>query len=193
MPIFDHFDFLAPVYDRAIKPKDPADLYRLANLPTQGRLLDAGGGTGRIAQFMADKASQVVVADLSFEMLVKSKEKGNLQPICSPAEYLPFSEQSFDRILMVDALHHVCDQEKTANELWRLLKPGGVIVIEEPDIRTFTIKLVAIAEKLALMRSRFMKPEAIASMFSASQARLNIERDGYISWIVVEKVNVRNE
>ena len=47
---------------------------------------------------------------------------------------------------MVDALHHVADQEATIRELWRLLKPGGRIIIEEPDIRRFEVKLLALIE-----------------------------------------------
>jgi ubiquinone/menaquinone biosynthesis C-methylase UbiE len=189
MPLFDHFDFLAPIYDRVIKPKDPGYLYRLADLPTSGSLLDAGGGTGRVAQFMRDKAPQVVVADLSLEMLQKAREKGGLQNVCSHTEKLPFPDNTFDRILMIDALHHVCDQAETAAELWRLLKPGGLLVIEEPDVRTFSVKLVALAEKLALMRSHFLAPPAIAALFPGSPAKVKIECDGYISWVVVEKIS----
>ncbi len=57
---------------------------------------------------------------------------------------------------MVNALHHVCNQQETVNELWRTLQPGGRIVIEEPDVRTFAVKLFALGEKLALMRSHFL-------------------------------------
>jgi len=47
--MLDHFDILAPVYDRLIGPPDPARLTALLRLPTDGWLLDAGGGTGRVA------------------------------------------------------------------------------------------------------------------------------------------------
>ena len=59
MPLLDHFGFLAPFYDRLIKPKAPEYLWDLAQLPTDGILLDAGGGTGRVAQFMLEKAKKV--------------------------------------------------------------------------------------------------------------------------------------
>jgi len=44
-------------------------------------------------------------------------------------------DHSFDRVLMVDALHHVVNQAETICELYRVLKPGGRLVIEEPDLR----------------------------------------------------------
>jgi ubiquinone/menaquinone biosynthesis C-methylase UbiE len=46
--VLDHFDRLAPLYDRVIGPPNPARLQTLLDLPTPGRLLDAGGGTGRV-------------------------------------------------------------------------------------------------------------------------------------------------
>jgi demethylmenaquinone methyltransferase/2-methoxy-6-polyprenyl-1,4-benzoquinol methylase len=47
----------------------------------------------------------------------------------------------------------------------RVLEPEGRSVIEEPDIRTFGVKLVALAEKILLMRSHFLSPIQIASLF----------------------------
>ena len=88
---------------------------------------------------------------------------------------------------MVDALHHVCDQTITADELWRVLKPGGRLVIEEPDVRTRAVKLMALAEKIALMRSHFLSPPEIAALFDRANALTTIERDGYISWVVIDK------
>lgn len=192
MPLFDHFGFLAPFYDRLIKPKAPEYLWDLAHLPTDGLLLDAGGGTGRVAQLMIEKAAGVVLADLSMEMLTEAVGKGNLLRVCSHSEGFPFSKGRFACILMVDALHHVCDQPQTARELWRVLAPGGTLVIEEPDLRTFAVKLVAIAEKFALMRSHFLAPEAIATLFDdpAAQVRIESEENGFNAWVIVRKPDI---
>ena len=189
MSILNHFGFLAPIYDRLIKPKAPEYLWEFLQLPTDGLLLDAGGGTGRMAQFMLDKSEGVVLADLSMEMLKEARGKGELMWVCSHTEGFPFSDGSFSRILMVDALHHVCDQTETAFELWRVLEPGGYLVIEEPDLRTISVKLVAIAEKLALMRSHFLAPPDIAALFDFPDAEVHIqtEQDGFNAWVIVRK------
>lgn len=187
MPLFDHFDFLAPLYERFIKPKDPQDLWRFADLPTSGALLDAGGGTGRMAQFMNSKAHPVVVADLSCKMLAEARQKVGLHPVCSHTEKLPFPDAAFARIIMIDALHHVCNQQQTADELWRTLQPGGRIVIEEPDVRTLPVKGIALAEKLALMRSHFLSPPRIASLFRYPEARVQVEAKDYNAWVIIEK------
>jgi demethylmenaquinone methyltransferase/2-methoxy-6-polyprenyl-1,4-benzoquinol methylase len=187
MPIFDHFDFLAPLYETFIPPKDPKEMWAFADLPVSGALLDAGGGTGRVAQFMSGKANPIVVADLSCKMLSEARQKDGLRPVCSHTEKLPFADETFARIIMVDALHHVCDQRGTAAELWRTLQPGGRLVIEEPDLRVFGVKLLALAEKLALMRSHFLSPPKIAALFHYPNARVRIETSSFNAWVVVEK------
>ncbi|MEN8171583.1 MAG: class I SAM-dependent methyltransferase [Chloroflexota bacterium] len=189
MPVFDHFGALAPSYERFIKPKVPVDMYRVADLPTKGSLLDVGGGTGRTAQFLRDKAAQVIVADVSIKMLRQAAKKNGLDTTCSAAEKLPFPNACFERVIIVDALHHVLNQYQTAKELWRVLKPGGRLVIEEPDVRTWFVKLIAIVEKITLMQSHFLSPPKIEALYAGLDARVWTERNGYISWIVVEKPN----
>lgn len=184
--MLDHFGFLAPIYDRVIKPKNPEKLIQLLGLPIEGKILDAGGGTGRISQTLRGLSEHIVVADASLDMLKQAQAKGGLITVHSLSEALPFPNHSFERVLMVDALHHVYAQDQTINELWRVVKPGGVVVIEEPDIRTTIIKLVALAEKIALMRSRFLSPGAIADLFPA-QTNSQIYVEGYNAWIVIEK------
>ncbi len=190
MSTFDHFDFLAPLYDTFIRPADPQELWKHAALPADGALLDAGGGTGRVAQSMLGKAQPVVVADLSCKMLAEARRKGSLQTVCSQIERLPFADGTFARIIMVDALHHVIDQQQTINELWRVLQPGGRLVIEEPDIRTLAVKLIALGEKLALMRSHFLDSRQISALFHFPDARVQVEAKNHAAWVIAEKISV---
>jgi ubiquinone/menaquinone biosynthesis C-methylase UbiE len=189
-PLFDHFGILAPFYERFIQPSIPQKLLELVNLPPDGLVLDAGGGTGRVSQFLRDQTVHIAVADISFKMLIEAGKKDGLQPVCSYTENFPFANNCFDGIIMVDALHHVEDQVTTIGELWRILKPGGRIVIEEPNILFFSVKLIAFAEKLAFMRSHFFAPQKIVNLFHFPGARVQIETDGATAWILVEKENM---
>lgn len=183
----DHFDFIAPFYDRFFRVRQPQRLVDILALPTPGSLLDAGGGTGRVAHTLQPYVGQVVVADISRGMCAQAAAKEHLQAVCAPSEYLPFADHTFDRIIMVDALHHVHHASQTALELWRVLKPGGRLVIEEPDIRTFSVKIVALLEKLALMRSHFYSPPRIAAFFASTTASVTIQREAYTAWVIAVK------
>jgi len=186
---FDHFGFLAPFYDRVIGSRAFERLILLAGLPIEGSLLDAGGGTGRVAETLRGLAGKLIVADVSHGMLRQTLTKGGLVPVCSAAEMLPFGDGVFDRIVIVDALHHVHSQKATADELWRVLAPNGRLVIEEPDVRRIAVKFVAIAEKIALMRSHFLAPGEIAKLFSQQEASVEIVEDGFNAYVVVTKLD----
>ncbi len=179
---FDHFDFLAPIYDRVIRFDRLEVTLEVLGLPAGGWLLDAGGGTGRVAAWLRPYVDGLVLADLSGRMLAQAQAKG-LETLLAPTERLPFAEGTFARVLMVDALHHVIHQAATVSELWRVLQPGGRLVIEEPDIRTAGVKLVALAEKLALMRSHFLGPEVIAELLPA-EARVEVVARAGTVWVV---------
>ncbi|NLF52734.1 MAG: class I SAM-dependent methyltransferase [Leptolinea sp.] len=189
---FDHFDFLAPIYEKFIHPHEMEEFWRIVDLPSEGYLLDAGGGTGRVSQYARDSGCTIVVSDLSLPMLREAAGKGCLYPAVTQVEQMPFSSRSFNRVIMVDALHHVFVQKNTIEELWRLIKPGGSIVILEPNIEKFTIKLLALAEKIALMRSHFLSVDEVLSFLPDTQAEKTVIRlanDYYIKITRRDKPN----
>jgi ubiquinone/menaquinone biosynthesis C-methylase UbiE len=131
----------------------------------------------------------MVISDLSRRMLQKALAK-QLNPVCAHVERLPFGDGCFDRILVVDALHHFCNQQEAIEDMLRVLRPGGRLVIEEPDFNHKGVKVLALIEKLLLMRSHFYAPEKIQGMITGHGYRPVIESDGrYTAWVVVDKVS----
>ena len=182
---FDHFGVMAPLFSRA-EYSSLDTMLEQADLPTTGFVLDAGGGTGRVANAIREHAGKVVIADPSIGML-RQADRTQLKLACSNSEALPFPNDFFERIIMVDALHHVIDHYHTAREMYRVLKPSGRIVIEEPDIRKFGVKLIAVAEKMLLMRSHFLAPQKIVDLFSFDSAQAAIHATEGNAWVVIEK------
>lgn len=188
MKRLDHFRLVAPIYDRVVAATPHDRLREILDLPVDGVLLDAGGGTGRVAEALCGQVGRIVVADQSGAMLRQTRDKRCLLAVQSPAERLPFPNAAFDRVLVVDAFHHFNHHRRTAYELLRVLRPGGRLVIEEPNIEVWPVKLVALGERLALMRSRFFGAADLRRMFEAHGARVSVERDGQVTlWVVVEK------
>jgi demethylmenaquinone methyltransferase/2-methoxy-6-polyprenyl-1,4-benzoquinol methylase len=187
MARFDHFDLLAPLYDRVISAPEDDRLGKLLGLPIEGRLLDAGGGTGRIAESLRDRVGHLTIADASMAMLRQADEKACCEVAAAHTERLPFADESFDRVIVVDAYHHLTDQSESLSEFVRVVAPGGRLIIEEPDIDHFGVKLVALAEKLMLMRSHFQRAEKIAEQLKRLGVAVLIIREGHNYWVVASK------
>lgn len=186
--MFDHFNILAPFYERLIPPSDPSLLASLLELAPDSTLLDAAGGTGRVAGTLTALAGRVVVCDASPNMVRQARLKG-CETVLADVERLPFGDGSFDRILLVDAFHHLKNQRSAIRELLRVMKPSGRLVIEEPDNRRLLVKIVALLEKLFLMRSRFFRPESMIQLITACGGNAVIEHsDRFRVWLVVHKV-----
>ncbi len=187
---FDHFDWIAPLYARF--SYDPTRLKELAGLPRKGDLLDIGGGTGRVVKALDGLVGWRLIADISASMLKQAKNSEGVIPVRALAEYLPFPNAHFEIVLMVDSYHHLLNQQEALKEAWRVLRPGGKLIIEEPDIRHPLVKGVALVEKLLLMRSHFRHPRAIGQDLERIGAKISIHTERYSAWIVAEKPSLES-
>jgi len=187
MPGIDHFNLIGPIYDLIFGRMRGDEIAAHVEVGRNDRLLDVGGGTGRVSLLFKSQTENIAIADSARKMLYKAQEKG-LFCIQALSEWLPFKAQSFDRIIMVDALHHVADQSRTLNEMWRLLAPGGKIIIEEGDIDHWFVKVIAFGEKCLLMRSHFLHAKEIMKLCRFDEtARVNITRQKGVVWVIISK------
>jgi hypothetical protein len=60
-------------------------------------------------------------------------------------------------------------------------------VIEEPDIHDWGVKLVALGEKLALMRSHFLSGSEIQNLFQGITDQTQISKEDHFVWVVLRK------
>lgn len=181
-----HFDLLAPFYDRLMCRSEAVPLAEALNLPSDGVLLDVGGGTGRVSHALAPWVREVVVCDASRQMLERARQ-GGVAIVQGTAEHLPFGDGAIERVLVVDALHHFRSQEQAVRELVRVLAPKGRLLVSEPDTASASVRLIAFAERLALMDSRFLSPEEIAAIITAQGLATRIVRHGTTAWIIADR------
>jgi len=172
-----HFDLIAHFYDRMFHFLDPERLMRLLQVRPSDRILDIGGGTGRVSHTLGGDYS-VIVCDPSWGMLREARQK-QMVACCGLAEHLPFADGAFDRVVMVDTFHHLCDQHAAARETLRVLRVGGRLVIEEPDIRHWGVKLAALGERLLLMRSRFYSIADLTRLFEEASGSIVAIEEGH--------------
>lgn len=105
------------------------------------KVLDLAGGTGdltaKFSQLVGDNGL-VVLADINESMLKvgrdKLRDKGlfkNIEYVQANAEELPFVDNYFDCITISFGLRNVTDKDKALRSMWRVLKPGGRLLILE--------------------------------------------------------------
>lgn len=146
-----HFALLTTRHARLVQPfaagastAHPMNLqHRLSRLRDLGLLsgdwLDCGCANGSYTIALLDYGvSTAVGVDTVAERIVRAHNSlaplpPGLQFVHTSAEVLPFPDASFDGVLLNEVLEHVTDEIQTLGELFRVLRPGGHLVIMSPN------------------------------------------------------------
>jgi ubiquinone/menaquinone biosynthesis C-methylase UbiE len=142
MSSVDYFDSIAEKWDE-IRTEYFAEELRdlaLAKLDTKDKICsDLGCGTGFISLGLAEKAKLVFSIDSSVNMLrelskaAANKNYDNIYSIRGNMDDIPLFDRSIDFVFTNMALHHVADAPKAISEIYRILKPGGAVVITDVE------------------------------------------------------------
>ena len=121
-------------YDRFMR-KDAAAYERLYELlrpvVRQKTVLELVTGTGLIAKHIVRYADHIEATDASQKMIEQAKQgvkSAKLYFSVQDMFHLPYADQSFDVVIVVNALHIVPEPEKALSEIRRVLKDDGVLV-----------------------------------------------------------------
>ena len=107
----------------------------LLHLTPKIRIADLGAGEGLISQLLARRADQVTCVDNSPKMVEFGRELAekngfsNLEYQLGDIEEVPLEDKSFDLALLSQALHHAQHPEVAVQEAFRILEPGGELII----------------------------------------------------------------
>jgi ubiquinone/menaquinone biosynthesis C-methylase UbiE len=102
-----------------------------------GEVLDVGCGTGQFIGILLEclgSFSSFTGVDVDVESLAEARENypgNNYRFLESGSDNLPFENECFDLVSISKALHHVEDPVATLDEMKRVLKPGGYLIINE--------------------------------------------------------------
>jgi SAM-dependent methyltransferase len=135
------FDRVASVYDETRALPDQA-VRRLASalgeIVQEGRLLEVGVGTGRLAIPLQTAGMTVVGTDVSGKMVQIGREKGLRNAILADAHHLPFTDKAFRTAMTSRVLHLLADWRLALSEICRVTKDRYCSVLEresaKPDL-----------------------------------------------------------
>lgn len=92
-------------------------------------ILDIPAGSGRLSDRLREKGFQVVSADIN-----GARENFVFADM---NRTLPFADEQFDAVVSVEGIEHVLNYQVFINELARVTKPGGIVIITTPNISCF--------------------------------------------------------
>lgn len=116
---------------------DPASRRRIraTGITADWRCLEVGAGAGSVTQWMAavvGENGKVVAVDL-YTRFVANIQLPNVEVLEADIRHLPLENHSFDLVHARYVLIHIPDFQVALSRMLDLLKPGGWLVIEEPD------------------------------------------------------------
>ena len=128
------WDRTAKSYDHFMKKDHKAykQMYSLIYpVVRHKQVLELATGTGLIAKHIVRSADHIEATDASQEMIEQAKQgvkSAKLYFSVQDMFHLPYADQSFDVVIVVNALHIVPEPEKALSEIRRVLKDDGVLV-----------------------------------------------------------------
>jgi ArsR family transcriptional regulator len=136
-------------------------------------IADLGAGEGAFALLLAQQAKKVIAVDSSAKMIEVGREQAlrhgveNLEYRLGDMEEIPIGDGEVDLVFFSQSLHHALHPERAVEDVWRILKPGGRIVI------------------LDLVKHRFEEARELYADewlgFSETEVEAMLEKSGFLS------------
>ncbi|MCW3064914.1 MAG: methyltransferase [Solirubrobacterales bacterium] len=134
-------------------------------LPPGARSLDAGCGSGRMLDELADYGG-VSGIDVSDAAAAAARARGHRDVRVGPLETLPWEDGTFDLVTAFDVIEHTPDDRATLRELRRVTKPGGRALITVPAYQ----RLFSAHDVVNHHYRRYARPSLLAAAEEAGWA-----------------------
>jgi GT2 family glycosyltransferase/SAM-dependent methyltransferase len=108
-------------------------IHRVAPDAPVVKILEVGGGRSGLTSLLYPNA-RVINIDLNAEYAsARCNQRPGVRFVCGDATDLPFEDESFDAVTMFDLLEHVPDDRQAIQEAFRVLRPGGFLLVSTPN------------------------------------------------------------
>jgi demethylmenaquinone methyltransferase / 2-methoxy-6-polyprenyl-1,4-benzoquinol methylase len=157
----------------------------LTGLKPGQQALDVAGGTGDLAMGMlrqVGKTGRVVLSDINPSMLNVGRDRlldrgfvGNVECLVADAERLPFEDDSFDCLTIGFGLRNVTDKAAALRSMYRVLKPGGQLLVLEFSTPASGLKPLydAYSFNVLPLLGRFVAQDSASYRYLAESIRMH--------------------
>jgi demethylmenaquinone methyltransferase/2-methoxy-6-polyprenyl-1,4-benzoquinol methylase len=154
------------------------------------KVLDLAGGTGDLTRLMSKRVGptgKIIISDINGNMLGVGRERlinagcvGNIDYVQANAEELPFPDNHFDCVTIGFGLRNVTDKDKALRAMYRVLKPGGKLLILEFSKPTTSV-LAKIYDlysfKLLPLMGKYIAKDADSYQYLAESIRMHPDQE----------------
>ncbi|RMD68510.1 MAG: class I SAM-dependent methyltransferase, partial [Gammaproteobacteria bacterium] len=154
------------------------------------RVLDLAGGTGDLTALFArrvGKEGRVVLSDINAAMMEEGRHRlldqgiaGNVAYVQADAEALPFADMSFHILSIGFGLRNVTHKERALREMYRVLKPGGRVLILEfshPTVAPLRPAYDAYSFKVLPLLGRMVAGDEASYRYLAESIRMHPDQE----------------
>ena len=148
--VADNYDLMNDMMSLGIHRLWKRYAVNMATLKPGERVLDLAGGTGDLTRLMAPivgERGHITLADINAAMLNNGRSRlldrgisGNVDFAQVDAEQLPFPDNSFDLVTMAFGLRNVTNKQRALDSLYRVIRPGGRLLVLEFSRPTALLK-----------------------------------------------------
>lgn len=169
------FNVYAGVYDYFMRlfHLDDTTIIEKQLINHRYQILDIGGGSGTLANYLQINGHQVTILDPSLPMLKQAQKKNPFIRIVHASLKENLLINKVDVIICRDCFHHLSNQKKCLSLMLNYLKEDGFILIHDFNQESLRIKLLFLFERCCFEKIKPIGPSEIEEL--ASLSNLDIE------------------
>ncbi len=190
-----HYDLMNRLMTGGMDVQWRKEVIQLAAPPANGRLLDLGTGTGDLARAALHcfPNLEIIAADFTREMMIVKNDWFGIHRTVADALELPFHDKSFDTVISGFLMRNVTSVDQCLQEQYRVLKPGGRIIILDttrprknlfsPLVKIYLSKVIPLLGSLLTgdKEAYTYLPESTQNFLNAEALVTRLESAGFLN------------
>ncbi len=118
---------------------DPNEIFDTAAsvLKNGERILDVGCGDGSFSHHVKNKFNEIYGAEIAKEAAFIAQKRNVSASVMDLNSSLSYKDNTFDAVTCLDVVEHLLDPDSLIDEIYRVLRPDGQLVLTTPNIRNF--------------------------------------------------------